>query len=93
MGIDDIVDNLVNAGIISVQNFMVNVELFKGSPIAVGITKTGEAATVTNEVNAGESIKETINTKEGIDNAKYSSLLYRFGEYKWRKLEDHHLDF
>ncbi|MGF9909253.1 hypothetical protein ABEX43_22630 [Brevibacillus porteri] len=68
MEIDDIVDNLVTAGIISAQNFIVNVELFKGSPITVGITKTGEAATdIAKEVNAGESIKETINTKEGID--------------------------
>lgn len=29
----------------------------------------------------GETIKETIKTKEGIDYIKYISLLYRFKEY------------
>lgn len=48
----------------------------------MGITKTGEAAAdITKEVNTGESIKETINTKDGIDYTKYISLLYRLDEY------------
>ncbi|WP_232774195.1 hypothetical protein [Brevibacillus sp. AF8] len=63
----------------SAQNSIVNVELFKGGPITVGITKTG-AADFTKEVNTGESIKESINTKEGIDYTKYIRLLYRFEE-------------
>ena len=33
MEIDDVVDNLVNAGIITASNFNVNVELFRGSPL------------------------------------------------------------
>ena len=39
MEIDDVVDNLVNAGIITASNFNVNVELFRGSPITVSIVK------------------------------------------------------
>ncbi|KKZ98993.1 MULTISPECIES: hypothetical protein [Bacillus cereus group] len=45
MEIDDVVDNLVNAGIITASNFNVNVELFRGSPITVSIVKTGNPAT------------------------------------------------
>ncbi|MFB6649339.1 hypothetical protein [Bacillus toyonensis] len=63
MEIDDIVDNLVNAGIITASNFNVNVELFRGSPITVSITKTGGTADVTKEVNTGDSIKETIDAE------------------------------
>ena len=33
MEIDDVVDNLVNAGIITASNFNVNVELFRGSQL------------------------------------------------------------
>ena len=43
--IDDVVDNLVNAGIINASNFNVNVELFRGSPITVSIVKTENPAT------------------------------------------------
>ena len=45
MEIDDVVDNLVNAGIITASNFNVNVELFRGSPITVSVVKTGNPAT------------------------------------------------
>ncbi|HDR8024090.1 TPA: hypothetical protein QCY54_003038 [Bacillus cereus] len=45
MEIDDVVDNLVNAGIITASNFNVNVELFRGSPITVSIVKTENPAT------------------------------------------------
>ncbi|WP_162309013.1 hypothetical protein [Brevibacillus antibioticus] len=47
----------MNEGIICAQNFIVNVELCKGSPITVGITKTGEGADITIEVNTRESSK------------------------------------
>ena len=45
MEIDDVVDNLVNAGIITASNFNVNVELFRGSPITVSIVKAENPAT------------------------------------------------
>ncbi|OWT48627.1 hypothetical protein [Bacillus sp. K2I17] len=69
MEIDDVVDNLVNAGIITASNFNVNVELFRGSPITVSIVKSGDPAVeVPVEVDAGNSIEEHIDEadkKEG----------------------------
>jgi hypothetical protein len=60
MEIDDIVDNLVNAGMITASNFTVNVELFRGSPITVSVTKPGgKDTTIKKDVIAGESIKES----------------------------------
>ncbi|KLA29262.1 hypothetical protein [Bacillus cereus] len=57
MEIDDVVDNLVNAGIITASNFNVNVELFRGSPITVSIDKSGgPAVEVPVEVDAGNSM-------------------------------------
>jgi hypothetical protein len=65
MEIDDIVDNLVNAGMITASNFSVNVELFRGSPITVSITKAGEKATaIQKDVDAGDSISEDVDTEE-----------------------------
>lgn len=81
MEIDDIVDNLVNAGIITASNFIVNVELFKGSPITVGITKPGDPTTdVTQEVNAEDPVKLEEDT-EGINYTKYINLLFKLGAY------------
>ncbi|PEK61461.1 hypothetical protein [Bacillus wiedmannii] len=58
MGIDDVVDNLVNAGIITASNFNINVELFRGSPITVSIVKAGDPAVeVPAEVDAKDSIE------------------------------------
>ncbi|MEB9673150.1 MULTISPECIES: hypothetical protein [Bacillus cereus group] len=58
MEIDDVVDNLVNAGIITASNFNVNVELFRGSPITVSIVKAGgPAVEVPAEGNVGDSIE------------------------------------
>ncbi|OOR19900.1 hypothetical protein [Bacillus cereus] len=58
MEIDDVVDNLVNAGIITANNFNVNVELFRGSPITVSIVKAGNPAVeVPTEVDAEDSIE------------------------------------
>ncbi|PDY41079.1 hypothetical protein COO17_13835 [Bacillus wiedmannii] len=69
MEIDDVVDNLVNAGIITASNFNVNVELFRGSPITVSIVKAGDPAVeVSVEVDAGNSIEGHIDEadkKEG----------------------------
>ncbi|MED2039571.1 hypothetical protein P4V58_20845 [Bacillus wiedmannii] len=69
MEIDDVVDNLVNAGIITASNFNVNVELFRGSPITVSIVKSGDPVVeVPVEVDAGNSIEEHIDEadkKEG----------------------------
>ncbi|PGE31558.1 hypothetical protein [Bacillus wiedmannii] len=69
MGIDDVVDNLVNAGIITASNFNVNVELFRGSPITVSIVKAGDPAVeVPAEVDAKDSIEghiEVADKKEG----------------------------
>ncbi|PEJ11553.1 hypothetical protein [Bacillus wiedmannii] len=69
MEIDDVVDNLVNAGIITASNFNVNVELFRGSPITVSIVKAGDPAVeVSVEGDAGDSIKghiDEIDKKEG----------------------------
>lgn len=65
MGIDDVVDNLVNAGIITASNFNVNLELFRGSPITVSIVKAGDPAV---EFDAGDSIeghKDETDKKEG----------------------------
>ncbi|MES5921865.1 hypothetical protein QCI44_28520 [Bacillus cereus group sp. RP37] len=65
MEIDDVVDNLVNAGIITASNFNVNVELFRGSPITVSIDKSGGPAV---EVDVGDSSEEHIeetDKKEG----------------------------
>ncbi|HDX9656982.1 TPA: hypothetical protein ROY05_001574 [Bacillus toyonensis] len=65
MEIDDIVDNLVNAGIITASNFNVNVELFRGSPITVSIIKAGDpAAEISTEVGAGDSIKEHLDASD-----------------------------
>ncbi|EJQ54305.1 hypothetical protein A6283_11580 [Bacillus wiedmannii] len=61
MEIDDVVDNLVNAGIITASNFNVNVELFRGSPITVSIVKTGNPATeVPTKVVTEDSIEGQI---------------------------------
>ncbi|QWG70435.1 hypothetical protein EXW32_29340 (plasmid) [Bacillus mycoides] len=58
MEIDDVVDNLVNAGIITASNFNVNVELFRGSPITVSIVKAGNPAVeIPTEVNTEDSIE------------------------------------
>ncbi|MED3319460.1 hypothetical protein [Bacillus wiedmannii] len=69
MEIDDVVDNLVNAGIITASNFNVNVELFRGSPITVSIVKAEDPAVeVPAEGNAGDSIEGHIDEtdkKEG----------------------------
>lgn len=55
MEIDDVVDNLVNAGIITAGNF--NVQLFRGIPITVSIVKAGNPAVeVSTKVDAGDSI-------------------------------------
>ncbi|MDM8361571.1 hypothetical protein ACS4JF_30830 [Bacillus thuringiensis] len=65
MEIDDVVDNLVNAGIITASNFNVNVELFRGSPITVSIIKAGDPASeISTEVGAGDSIKEHIEASD-----------------------------
>lgn len=57
MEIDDVVDNLVNAGIITAGNFNVNVQLFRGIPITVSIVKAGNPAVeVFTKVAAGDSI-------------------------------------
>ncbi|MFE6139992.1 hypothetical protein [Bacillus sp. NPDC057893] len=65
MEIDDVVDNLVNAGIITASNFNVNVELFRGSPITVSIVKSGNpTAEVPIEVGAGDSIEEQIESAD-----------------------------
>ncbi|OFD55290.1 hypothetical protein BWGOE4_34470 [Bacillus mycoides] len=65
MEIDDVVDNLVNAGIITASNFNINVELFRGSPITVSIVKAGNsAAEVPTEVGAGDSIVEQIDAAD-----------------------------
>ncbi|MED0983051.1 hypothetical protein P4T48_27125 [Bacillus paramycoides] len=75
MEIDDVVDNLVNAGIITASNFNVNVELFRGSPITVSIIKAGDPAAeisteeisteeISTEVGAGDSIKEHIEASD-----------------------------
>ncbi|MGW6151349.1 hypothetical protein ACWFN4_28885 [Bacillus mycoides] len=65
MEIDDVVDNLVNAGIITASNFNVNVELFRGSPITVSIVKSGNpTAEVPTEVGAGDSIEEQIESAD-----------------------------
>ncbi|MCR6850503.1 hypothetical protein [Bacillus sp. IBL03825] len=65
MEIDDIVDNLVNAGIIIASNFNVNVELFRGSPITVSITNPSDVKSdIKKEVKTGVSIKEAIYTDE-----------------------------
>ncbi|MGE6503544.1 hypothetical protein ACQKF0_25940 [Bacillus wiedmannii] len=69
MGIDDVVDNLVNAGIITASNFNVNVELFRGGPITVSVVKAGDPAVeVPAEVDAKDSIEghiEVADKKEG----------------------------
>lgn len=69
MEIDDVVDNLVNAGIITASNFNVNVELFRGSPITVSIVKAGgPAVEVPAEGNVGDSIEwhiDETDKKEG----------------------------
>ncbi|MBE7129927.1 hypothetical protein [Bacillus mycoides] len=69
MEIDDVVDNLVNAGIITASNFNVNVELFRGSPITVSIVKAGNPAVeIPTEVNTEDSIEGYIDEtdkKEG----------------------------
>ncbi|MDR4943400.1 hypothetical protein CN558_22560 [Bacillus wiedmannii] len=65
MEIDDVVDNLVNAGIITASNFNVNVELFRGSPITVSIVKAVDPAVeVPAEVDAGDSIEGHIDETE-----------------------------
>ncbi|WP_229722219.1 hypothetical protein [Priestia taiwanensis] len=65
MEIDDIVDNLVNAGMITAGTFTVNVELFRGSPITVSVVKPGEKdITVKKDLDAGESITEEVETGE-----------------------------
>ncbi|OTY28022.1 hypothetical protein BK732_04555 [Bacillus thuringiensis serovar navarrensis] len=66
MEIDDVMDNLVNDGIITASNFNVNVEQFRGSPITVSIVKSGNPAV---EVPVGNDsieghIDETVK-KEG----------------------------
>lgn len=70
MEIDDVVDNLVNAGIITASNFNVNVELFRGSPITVSIVKAGNPAVeIPNGVDTEGSIKrhiEVVDKPEGI---------------------------
>ncbi|PFC69121.1 hypothetical protein CN290_31545 [Bacillus cereus] len=61
MEIDDVVDNLVNAGIITASNFNVNVELFRGSPITVSIVKADDPAVeVPAQVDVGDSSEEHI---------------------------------
>ncbi|MBE7123653.1 hypothetical protein FT638_28245 [Bacillus cereus] len=71
MEIDDVVDNLVNAGIIIASNFNVNVELFRGSPITVSIVKAGNsAAEVPTEVGAGDSIGEQIDAADKHEGTK-----------------------
>ncbi|UYX52580.1 hypothetical protein M3Y14_30380 [Bacillus thuringiensis] len=69
MEIDDVVDNLVNAGIITASNFNVNVELFRGSPITVSIVKAGNPVVeIPTEVDAEDSIEGHIvetDKKEG----------------------------
>ncbi|HDR6299911.1 TPA: hypothetical protein QC096_002183 [Bacillus thuringiensis] len=65
MEIDDVVDNLVNAGIITASNFNVNVELFRGSPITVSIVKAGDPVVeVPAEVDVGGSIEGHIDEKD-----------------------------
>ncbi|OTY13504.1 hypothetical protein BK735_27795 [Bacillus mycoides] len=71
MEIDDVVDNLVNAGIITASNFNVNVELFRGSPITVSIVKAGNlAAEVPTEIGAGDSIVEQIDAADKHEGTK-----------------------
>ncbi|KWU58980.1 hypothetical protein AWW70_19300 [Bacillus mycoides] len=71
MGIDDVVDNLVNAGIITASNFNVNVELFRGSPITVSIVKAGnQTAEVPTEFGAGDSIEEQIESADKHEGTK-----------------------
>ncbi|MGG4303636.1 hypothetical protein ABEW59_12470 [Bacillus wiedmannii] len=65
MEIDDVVDNLMNAGIITASNFNVNVELFRGSPITVSIVKAGDPIVeVPAEVDVGDSIEGHIDEKD-----------------------------
>ena len=65
MEMDDVVDNLVNAGIITASNFNVNVELFRGSPITVSIVKAGDPVVeVPAEVDVGGSIEGHIDEKD-----------------------------
>ncbi|MCU5578301.1 hypothetical protein RE438_30140 (plasmid) [Bacillus wiedmannii] len=65
MEIDDVVDNLVNDGIITASNFNVNVELFRGSPITVSIVKAGDPVVeVPGEVDVGDSIEGNIDEKD-----------------------------
>lgn len=71
MEIDDVVDNLVNAGIITASNFNVNVELFRGSPITVSIIKAGDPATeISTEGGTGDSIKEHIDVSDKHEGTK-----------------------
>ncbi|WP_144650570.1 hypothetical protein [Bacillus cereus] len=71
MEIDDVVDNLVNAGIITASNFNVNVELFRGSPIMVSIVKSGDSAVeVPVEVDAGNSIEGHIDEADKKEETK-----------------------
>ncbi|MGF9832575.1 hypothetical protein ABEX57_23715 [Bacillus anthracis] len=68
MEIDDVVDDLVNAGIITASNFNVNVELFRGSPITVSIVKADNPAVeVAAQVDVGaiEGHIEETDKKEG----------------------------
>jgi hypothetical protein len=69
MEIDDIVDNLVNAGMITASNFTVNVELFRESPITVSTTNAdGTVTDVKKVINAGKSITEEIEAEENEGN-------------------------
>ncbi|MEM5627348.1 hypothetical protein AAHB47_28930 [Bacillus wiedmannii] len=71
MEIDDVVDNLVNAGIITASNFNVNVELFRGSPITVSIVKAEDSAVeVPAEGNVGDSIKGHIDETDNKEGTK-----------------------
>ncbi|EJR27486.1 hypothetical protein ABH963_003826 [Bacillus sp. RC55] len=68
MEIDDVVDNLVNAGIITASNFNVNVELFRGSPITVSIVKAGNPVVeIPAEVDAEDSIEGHIDETDKKD--------------------------
>ncbi|HDR7719152.1 hypothetical protein VSY18_27990 (plasmid) [Bacillus albus] len=71
MEIDDVVDNLVNAGMITANNFNVNVELFRGSPITVSIVKAGDPAVeVPVEGDAGDSIEGHIDETDNKEGTK-----------------------
>ncbi|EEK70049.1 hypothetical protein bcere0007_55270 [Bacillus mycoides] len=71
MEIDDVVDNLVNAGIITASNFNVNVELFRGSPITVSIVKAGNPLVeIPTEVDAEDSIEGHIDETEKKEGTK-----------------------